>query len=353
MEYFNFIEDKGSIFYKAPEGFGLHSDKRIISHALGATLYMGGDRKNLLNDVFSNHACSVVICLEDSVAASLLEDAETNVLSFFKQIGNRLLEDSSFIEKLPLIFLRPRSYEQFQWLLSKLDTSGLCGFVFPKFSSKNGEKYLETLKKYNANNSRQLYGMPILETPEVIFKETRVEELLKLKELLDSYKDMILNIRTGGTDLSGLYGLRRRKDTTIYELAIIKDFIADVINIFKRDGYVISGAVFEHYGIPYDLDSCGLVRETRQDMVNGFTGKTVIHPKQVDLINSLFVISREEYSDAQAIASSSLDGVIKSSYSNKMNEVKPHLKWAHNILLLSSIMGVFNDGKSYKDIINY
>ena len=51
------------------------------------------------------------------------------------------------------------------------------------------------------------------------------------------------------------------------------------------------------------------------------------------------------------ILDSSLDGVIKSNYSNKMNEIKPHEKWAKEILLKAKIMGVFEDGKSHRELL--
>ena len=65
------------------------------------------------------------------------------------------------------------------------------------------------------------------------------------------------------------------------------------------------------------------------------------------------VVSKEDYMDASNIIDSSLDGVIKSDYFNKMNEIKPHEKWAKEILLKAKIMGVFQDGKSYKELLQW
>ena len=189
--------------------------------------------------------------------------------------------------------------------------------------------------------------MPILETPEVIYKETRLEELLKIKKVLDDYRDLVLNIRIGGTDFSGIYGLRRSAKVTIYDVIVINDCIGDIINMFKRDNYVVSAPVNEYFKDNLEV----LIREINLDKVNGLLGKTAIHPKQVGIINSLMVVSKEEYLDAEAILISESDGVIKSAYSNKMNEVKPHLKWAEEIKLLSKITGVLNDGRDFRDIL--
>ena len=150
--------------------------------------------------------------------------------------------------------------------------------------------------------------MPILETPCIIHKETRIEELIKIKHIIDYYKEYVLNIRIGGTDFSGLYSLRRSKDFTIYDLAVVKDCISDIINVFKRDDYVISGVVYEHYNKVLDFHNNVLIKETLLDRANGLTGKTVIHPTQVNIVNSLMVVSKEDYIDASNILSSSLMG---------------------------------------------
>ncbi|KAJ50121.1 citrate lyase beta subunit [Clostridium tetanomorphum] len=353
MRYFNFVENNDELFFKKPISYGLYSSKKILSHAVGAALYMGGTRKNLLKDILSTTACTVVICLEDSIPTSLLHEAENNVIKLFNEIETAIELDNTFIDKLPMIFIRTRSHNQFLMFLDNSKLIGLCGFVLPKFDIYNGKKHLETLEIYNDKNNKNLYIMPILETSAVAFKEKRIEELIKIKYLLDSYKELVLNIRLGGTDLSGIFSLRRNRNCTIYDLSIISDCISDILNVFKRDEYIISGPVYEYFDVPQDLDSSPLVKEILLDKVNGLLGKTVIHPNQVNIVNSLYAVSKEDFLDAESIVNSISDGVIKSSYSNKMNEVKPHLKWAHEILLTSSIMGVLNDGKSYKDIIRY
>ena len=50
----------------------------------------------------------------------------------------------------------------------------LVGFVFPKFSSDNAEDYLSGLRLLNEQANTVLYGMPILESPNVLYKERRL-----------------------------------------------------------------------------------------------------------------------------------------------------------------------------------
>lgn len=356
MRYFNDINNSQNIFFKTPSSYGLFSSREELSYALGACLYMPGTRANLFKDIViskSMGANTITLCIEDSVSSDEVVQAENNILDLFMRIELRLKEDSSFMESLPLIFIRVRNVCQLQKLLNESSLIGLCGFIFPKFDVELGAKYFSMLKEYNKSNKRTLYGMPILETPAIIHSETRVEELIRVKQVIDYYSENALNIRIGGTDFSGLYSLRRGKDFTVYDLAVVKDCISDIINVFKRDNYVISGVVYEYYSKVLDFDNDILIKETLLDRTNGLVGKTVIHPSQVNVVNSLMVVSKENYIDATNIINSSLDGVIKSNYANKMNEVKPHEKWAKEILLKAKIMGVFEDGKSHRELLQW
>jgi citrate lyase beta subunit len=354
MRYFNYINKSQDIFFKAPSSYGLYSSREELSYALGACLYMPATRENLLKDITSSRNSgthTITICMEDSISSSQVGQAENNIINLFRSIELLLKDNDSFINSLPLLFIRVRNVNQLHKLLSESSLIGLCGFVFPKFDAEIGEKYLSSLKEYNKSNTRTLYAMPILETPGIIHKETRIQELIKIKHIIDYYSEYVLNIRLGGTDFSGIYSLRRGRDFTVYDLAVVKDCICDIINFFKRDNYVISGVVYEYYNKVLDFHDNILIKETLLDRTNGLTGKTVIHPTQVNVVNSLMVVSKENYIDACNIANSDLDGVIKSDYENKMNEIKPHEKWAKEILLKAKIMGVYEDGKSYRELL--
>jgi citrate lyase beta subunit len=254
--------------------------------------------------------------------------------------------------------------------------------VLPKFKIESGEELLKEVQRIHSQH-HPFYAMPILETAEVIHKETRIEELLKIKNLLNRFKDIILNVRIGATDFSGLYGIRRSTDTTVYEISVVRDCISDIVNMFRRadSSYVISGPVWEYFsskerrlrshlkqtpfGEWYGVDRLkwrsdslgqsmdGLIREVHLDIENGLTGKTIIHPSHIKAVQALNVVSYEEYIDARNIIQSSIDeaGVIKSEFANKMNEMKPHYQWAQNIVLKSELYGVLNEEFTTIDLI--
>ena len=258
----------------------------------------------------------------------------------------------------------------------------ITGFVLPKFTQENGWTYFEEIAQYNkhrAASASVLYGLPILESASVIYRESRVETLLEIKKILETYRQYVLNVRIGATDFSSLFGLRRSPDSTIYDISPIRDCMADIINIFGRvdTGHVISGPVWEYFSnrervlkpqlrlTPFEealgkpgrdlrtkyitnaLD--GLIREVILDKENGIVGKTIIHPTHIKPVHALYAVTHEEYVDAMSIVANNdgFRGVMKSEYANKMNEIKPHLNWANRILFRSKIYGVLHEQQHY------
>ena len=142
-----------------------------------------------------------------------------------------------------------------------------------------------------------------------------------------------------------LFGLRRKVNQTIYDIGVIRDILSDIINVFSHD-YVISGPVWEYFGDSVDAAwADGLRREMKLDFLNGFIGKTAIHPAQLPVIFDGMKVSRSDYEDAQSILAWNRKGyaVAKSSDGSRMNEVKCHTRWAEKINCLGSLYGITED----------
>lgn len=375
------------LFFKLPEEVFSTSEKEVLSYALASTLYMPATRPNIYHDLLiKKHPAltSMVICLEDSIGDHEVEVAERKLVEELTHIYQALEEGVLVKNELPLIFIRIRSVAQFLKIMHTLGDkiALLTGIVIPKFEAVAGKIILKEVENYN-KLGHCLYAMPILETKKIIEKETRMEELLSIKKVLDHYKHLILNVRIGATDFCGLYGIRRNAETTVYDIAIIRDCISDIVNLFTRadSAYVVSGPVWEYFTtkervlIPQlretpfrkrygkagmnmrtqliDKHMDGLIREVMMDITNGLTGKTIIHPTHIKPVQALNVVSYEEYLDACNIIDSSNGdiGVMKSSFSNKMNEIKPHFYWAQKIILKSKVYGVFHEGTTYIDLL--
>lgn len=367
-------------FYKDPIDFNKFSDKSILQYCLGGTLYMPGT-KVVLDKILKRKLdalSSMVMCFEDSIQASDVERAENNVLTHLNSLGEALKNGSITFDEVPLIFLRIRDldqYTRFSERLSDVSILSLTGFVFPKFYSSNAADYLNVLRKINARFDSQLYAMPILEGKTIAFRETREEELFRLKQIIEPYNDLILNIRVGATDFSSLFGVRRGMHSSIYDILPVRDCIADILNFFNRENenYTVSGPVWEYF-LAYkqeDLEHLleedlhhsllsrnniinpaidGLLREVILDKTNGFVGKTIIHPSHLKFVNAMQAVTKEEYEDAAQILSTN-GGVVKSVNSNKMNEINPHRSWAKQVMKRADAYGVVEDERSYLKLI--
>ncbi|MED4226775.1 HpcH/HpaI aldolase/citrate lyase family protein [Neobacillus cucumis] len=389
MEFFTyFYEDEiKRYFFQRPRAFTKYTNRELLSYGLGATLYMPATRPNIHQEILSKKhvgLTSLVIDLEDAIGDKDVALAEVLLVKELLRLHVECRKGLINHEDLPLMFIRIRHLDQLKQLSEQLGDALnlLTGVVIPKFSVENGRDILEMVRDIHSD-AHPFYAMPILESPKVIQKESRMDELIGIKQLLDQYRDYILNVRIGATDFCGLYGIRRNMDTTVYDIAVLRDCISDIINVFQRfdSPYVVSGPVWEYFsakkrmlkpqlrqtpfwerygeeGLKWraqliDENMDGLIREILMDISNGLTGKTIIHPSHIKVVQALNVVSYEEFIDARNIvkASDSNNGVMKSDFANKMNEVKPHYFWAKKILLKSQIYGVLHEECTNIDLI--
>lgn len=345
MKYFK--EKDELLFYQTPHAFTKHSRLEILKYAIGANLYMPGTQNNIFQKLVYNtfrEIGSITLCLEDSIQESEVAEAEENVLKILNDLFFEQSAHPQIAEDLPLVFIRVRNVEQFYQFSKRLERthlSVLAGFCFPKFDSENGNDYFSILKELKEKHHEILYGMPILEDRKLISLETRVEELSMIKEILLDHKDEILNIRVGGTDFSSVFGLRRSVDHTIYEIHPVADCLTMILNTFLPYGFVISGPVWEYFSNdPKSKEIKGLKKELRLDLENGFFGKTIIHPSQINVVNQEYIVDYHDYIDAKDVLSRE-GGVSKGNH--RMNEAAPHHTWAKKILARAAVFGVLDE----------
>jgi citrate lyase beta subunit len=364
MQHFKALAEsvQERLFHVRPEVLHRASDPGLLAAALGATLYSPATRTALAQDIrkqAKSGCLSTVICLEDAVP-----------------------DDG-------VIFIRCRTPEQLLDVGRRAGAalSVVYGFVLPKFENETGRgrAFMEALQLLNEESGRTgdpaeqgLRAMPIIEDPVTTHLESRVRVLTDNLALINEFRELVLCVRIGATDMSSAFGLRRSRDLTIYNVKVVANIIGDVVNIFGRpeDGWVISGPVWEHFvntervlrpqlrSTPFiaaneselrqrilmdNLD--GLIREIELDQANGLLGKTVIHPSHVPVVHSMSVVSHEEYLDAVDIAGAPGGGVKASSYGNKMNELKPHRAWAERTLLRARAFGVARPGVNFVELL--
>ena len=352
MQYFNDEKINENIFYKAPGIFTKYTNKDVLKYAIGANMYTPGTNtticeKLIIGDKSINGLGAITFCLEDAIPETDVKKGEENIICILDRLYKESKIDKKLVERLPLIFVRVRSVSQFQNFINRLtkeELSVLTGFNFPKFNSKNGYTYFSILSIVSKDKDELLYGMPILEDKHVIYKETRVKELQNIQNIFEKFDKYLLNIRVGATDFSSLYGLRRNMYTTVYDLRVVSDCLTDILNFFLRSEkeYVVSGPVWEYFSNDINaVENQTFINELELDIQNGFQGKTIIHPSQIDIVNKKYIVNYNEYQDAYNILhNNEKGGVFKSKNGNQMNEVNPHRTWAKKILARAEIFGI-------------
>ena len=387
MRHFGHLDDhvRQRLFHRQPEHFSRSGDPAALSTVLGATLYSPATRPRLLDDIrkqATRGVVSMVLCLEDAIDDRDVPAGEANLVAQLTELATRTADP----DEGPLLFIRVRTPEQIGDLARRLGPGlrVLSGFVLPKFTERSGPAFLEALSAAEAVHGHRLFAMPVLESPELAHLETRHHVLTEVSHVLGRHRDRILAVRLGVTDLCSAYGLRRPPDLTAYDVSLVAAVIGDVVNVLGRadgTGFTITGPVWEYFPvqerkfkpqlrrspflhtdppgealrrriIEHDLD--GLIREIELDRANGLLGKTCIHPSHVPAVHALSVVSHEEYSDASDILREDRTGggVLRSAYTNKMNEVKPHRAWAQRVMLRAAAFGVAREEVTFAELLS-
>lgn len=376
-------EARDTLFERAPEPMRSGTSAAAVGAALGAVLYVpattprAGER---LLSGFWPAVTAMVFCLEDAIADRDLPLAEERVLDLLHQVRARV-DATGTRDGIPYLFVRVRDPQHLeQLLLSWGDlASELDGVVLPKVGAVRAREFLEIVASAQRGRDRPLWGLPILEGVDLAQRETRLDALLHLRTVMADYRELVPCLRIGATDLSGLWGLRRPRDFTIYDLAVVRDIIGDIVNVLARDpdAAPISGAVWEYVREPrvfkprlretpfsdeFGDDEGpeirrrllsgaidGLLREALLDRANGLHGKTVIHPVHTLAVDAAYVVSHEEWLSASAIrdAHEAGDGVTASPGGERMNEPKPHALWAQRTLARAGAFGVLRSDHSF------
>jgi len=324
----------------------IFDERTRLAYALGGLLYTPPYNPGLADKIADGALpglTSLAFCLEDAILDEALPQAELELCRSLAALKAKNLDAAS----LPLLFIRvrtPRHLQHIQELLGDFQQL-LCGYILPKFDLSNSSAYIDLIRQINAGRNKPLYFMPILESPMLAEVGSRRSALQQLKDELERVHKYILNVRVGGNDFCSLFGLRRNVRQNIYQISVVRDILADIVNIFS-DEYVLSGPVWEYFGDDPDAPwAQGLRAELALDRLNGFVGKTAVHPAQLPIIYDSLKVSRADQADAMRLLDWLPDnlGVAKSADGSRMNELKCHTNWALRTAILAEIYGISPD----------
>ena len=292
------------------------------AYALGATLYMPATRPDILDVVFGEKIQglrSLVVCLEDAVAETDVQQALTNLKSLLLGIEAR----GGRLSGGPILFVRPRDAEMAavlnEWSLMR----HVDGFVVPKLRLSNIRQWQQAVSR------NELILMPTLETPEVFDPGAMVE----LRDaMLEQLPGRIIALRIGGNDLMGCLGLRRNPAMTLYSTPM-SYVIPMLCGVMGAAGFALTAPVFEQLNTPHLLE-----QELALDMAHGLVGKTAIHPSQISVIHKALQVTLEDLNSARQILSESAPAVFK--FNDAMCEPATHYKWAQTVIERAHWQGV-------------
>jgi citrate lyase beta subunit len=319
-----------------------------LAYRVGSLLYVPALNYKAIEKIIGegiHGAMSIAFCLEDSIDDAVVGIAESKVLEAITSLSKR----EKVSEKEPLYFVRVRSPRQMIEITGSLGSAihALQGFILPKFDLNNAENYIKAIQAINdkITSGHMLYILPVLETPSIAYLNSRHNTLSQLQDIFLDAKKYILNIRIGGNDLCHIFGVRLGAGQTIYDIGTIRDVLSDAINYFGSE-FVLSAPTSNYFADGTETNGAqwkdGIAKEIKLDIVNGFIGKSAIHPSQIPIINKGFMVSWSDYYDAQQIINwpSSELAVNRSASSQRMNERKVHSHWAKKIILRAKAFGV-------------
>lgn len=330
-----------------PQEFTKNTPKEILQYAVGGLLYMPATNANIAKKIISGEYSfvkSFVLDLEDSLGDDMIGFGQRNIVKVINEFDEAVQAGKFSKSNIPLIFIRVRTEQHI------LDTAKMLGdkityitgFNIPKFDKYCCDSYIEAFNKVAEKakdiDGTTLYMMPIIENKTAMYRQLRMDNLLSINNSLRAISNNVLNIRVGGADFNNIFGIRRRTNHTIYDTGVVRSCLNDIINVFGKS-YVVSGPVWEYFGSDEAVQ--GLKNELDADMINGFIGKTAIHPTQLPVIQEFCIVDHMDYLDAMGILgmNTNTTGVQKSA-SGRMNEVKTHGKWAQKIANMAMVYGV-------------
>lgn len=322
------------------------SGENAAPYTVGALLYcpaLNPKVMDMLLHYSGHHSFSLALCLEDSINDDAVDAGENQIVHTLTSISRLVASGQLSLSSLPRIFIRVRSPLQITALFGKIKAyqNVLSGFILPKYSLSCAVEYNKRILEVNSIATKKIYMLPIIESSDVIALDTRHKTLAQIKRHIDAMAEYVLNVRIGGNDFCKHFGIRRSFDETIYDIMPVANILSDILTVFSMD-YVVSGPVWEYFDSPNGEWAEGLKKEMKRDKLNGFVGKTIIHPNQIEVVNQYLKVERADFEDALSILNFKSDHLLvaKSNDGKRMNEIKTHKKWAEKTLILANIYGV-------------
>ncbi len=219
-------------------------------------LFIPGNNPSMLQQMDVFEADAIIIDLEDSVVEYDKDAAIDLVNNYLQQLKPTNLE----------IFVRINDVDHPRFLadLIAINTWNIDGIILPKAT-------LDSLKKISSQTTKPI--IPIIETPLGV---------LDVKEMACFPK--VIGFLLGAEDLTKELGIKRSQEGK--EIFYARSHIAIVAHAYNKR------VIDTPYVYTKDLE--GLKQDSQFAQNLGFTGKAVIHPNHVPIVNEVFMPQIED-----------------------------------------------------------
>ncbi len=227
-------------------------------------LFIPGNTPSMIQNLDVFESDSVIIDFEDSVINYDKDAARILINNFLNKFSFKEFE----------IYIRINDALNSNFLKDVEATIDLdiTGYVLPKAS-------IDAINKLNTL-IKDKKVIPIIESPLALLKAEEIAQCQNVSGLL-----------LGAEDYTKELGITRTLKGT--EILYARSYIAIICNAYG----------IEAIDTPYTLkdDEVGLKEDSINSKNLGFTGKSLIHPNQVDIVNDVFSPSSSEIFEAKRI----------------------------------------------------
>ncbi len=291
-------------------------------------MFVPGHRQRMIDKAMGLNTDAIMLDIEDGVAPSE-KDATRKLIS--DALGHERLPNS------PARFVRINAigHERMDSDLEAVIRPGLDGLVLPKVETPEEVRQVDgivTRREAALGMERGLVRFLIaIESPKGLLNAAAIA----------SCSSRVMGLMFGAEDFSREVGLPLVRKGEAQDL------------IYARSAMVVAAAsahVQVVDGVWVDLnDADGLWGFARQSRRLGFTGMSLIHPSQIDTINSVFSPTREEMEYAQKVIQAYDEAVARGdgsvSFGGQLLD-RPIVERARRTLDLGTALGVSSSDQS-------
>jgi len=220
-------------------------------------------------------ADAIVIDLEDSVAAEMKPVARQN--------ARTALGEYDYGHRLSVLRVNDVESQWFDDDLALVGEVGVHAVLLPKVET--AEAIISTHEKLNdINAGSQVKIWAMLETPKAVVNAASIAQVT---QQCDRFETVCI----GNNDLAREAGMQVTSDRQL-----LLPWLMTLLAAAKAYDLTILDGVYNDFS-----DLAGFASECRQGAAMGMSGKTLIHPKQIEIANKAYSPSTVEIEQAQRI----------------------------------------------------